>query len=327
MVGRVCLPFAQVGVVAALVGTALVSLSCGGGNGSPSGSTPPVASVPQPTPNPPTGGGGGIGAACALGKGDVNAECSKTSSRLHTAVLGAMDHLVQQSPHLFDKTSESGTGTGQYRVLDREAYLNGLLSSLAAAGYCAERDPDDASYERILVKNENGYSENFDVLLSSGHVRRGSSSYFETCTPASFPVDRGDLPPAGSGCGYPYPAPVAKMICKVHLYGSDVYTLDSTALVGDAAYCRQVGFPDRDLCPVRPETSKERGPCEAWRLGNAKDTGRPGPTWTVGGQFCTGPESGCQNHPTNQHALLVYKGGSYEVCANSGACCTVEVER
>ena len=125
------------------------------------------------------------------------------------------------------------------------------------------------------MKNENGFSENFDVLASSGHMRRGGS-YFETCTPANFPVDRGDLPPAGSGCGYPYPAPIAKMNCKLHLYGPDYYTLDSTAQVGDRAYCALVGFPDRDLCPVRPENSPERVPCETWRVGSAKDTGRAG---------------------------------------------------
>ncbi len=305
-------------------GVVSFTLSCGGG--SPSDSTPPVASTPQPTPTPSTGGGGSIGASCALGNGSLNAECSKTSSKLLGALLSAMDLLVQQKPQLFDKRDEFGAGTGQYRVLDKEAYLNGLVASLSAAGYCAERDPDDSNYERLLVKNENGFSENFDVLAGSGHMRRGGS-YFETCSPASFPVDRGDLPPAGSGCGYPYPAPIAKMNCKLHLYGSDVYTLDSTALVGDAAYCAQVGFPDRDLCPVRPEDSPERVPCETWRVGNAKDTGRPGPTWTVGGQYCTGPASGCQNHPTNQYALLVYKTGSYQVCANTGACCTVAVER
>jgi hypothetical protein len=311
------LPFSAVAALAAFV----IS-SCGGGGSSPSGSTPPTTTAPQPTPTPP------VAAACALGDGDLNAECSKTSSKLQGALLAAMDLLVQQKPQLFDKTDEAGAGTGQYRVLDKEGYLNGLVANLIAAGYCAERDPDDAAYERILVKNENGFSENFDVLASSGHMRRGSGSYFETCTPANFPVDRGGLPPPGSGCGYPYPPPVVKMNCKLHLYGSDVYTLDSTALVGDVAYCAQVGFTDgRGLCPVRPEDSPERVPCETWRVGNAKDTGRPGPTWTVGGQYCTGPASGCENHPTNQYGLLVYRSGSYQVCANSGTCCTVVVER
>ena len=313
-------------LVAALAAVVSLTLSCGGGGSPSSGSTPPVTVAPQPTPTPATGGGGGTSASCSLGPGDPNAECEKTSSKLLTALLTAMDLLVLQKPQIFDKNDEFGSGTSQYRVLDKPAYLNGLISNLVAAGYCAQLDPDDSDYERILVKNENGFSENFDVLASSGHMRRGGA-YFETCMPANFPVDRGNLPPAGSGCGYPYPAPIAKMNCKMHLYGPDFYTLDSTALVGDRAYCALVGFPDRDLCPVRSEGSPERVPCETWRVGHAKDTGRPGPTWTTNGQYCTGPASGCENHPTNQYALLVYRTGTYRVCANTGTCCEVEVER
>ncbi len=307
----------------------LASVSCGGGGSPSSGSTPPVTVTPTPTPTPVGGGGGGNpGASCHLGPGAINAECAKTSPKLLQAVLDAMDLLVEQKPTLFDKEDEAGSGTKQYRVLDKEAYLNGLVANLIAAGYCSERDPDDANYERILVKNENSFNENFDVLAGSGpHMRRGGS-YFETCTPANFPVDRGGLPAPGSGCGWPYPPPVVQMNCKLHLYGPDYYTLDSTALVGSPEYCASVGFPDRALCPVRPETSPERVPCENWLLGPAKDNGKPGPTWTHdGGQYCTGPESGCERHPTNQFALLAYKSGIYTVCANSGKCCEVEVER
>jgi hypothetical protein len=302
---------------------ALAAFACGGAAG-PSGSTPQPTPIPEPSPSVPTGGGG-TSASCSLGPGDINAECGKTDTKLRDAVLAAMDLLVEQSPAIFDKSRESGVNTGQYRVLDKEAYLRGLVANLVSAGYCADRDPDDGAYERILVKNENGFSENFDVLAGSAPYMQRGDSYFETCTPANFPVERGNLPAPGSGCGYPYPPPVVQMTCKIHMFALDVYTLDSTALVGDRQYCAAVGFPDRDPCPVRDEHSPERGACESWRLGNARDTGRPGPTWTTNGQFCTGPESGCANHPTNQHALLVYEAGSYQVCANSGACCTVNV--
>jgi hypothetical protein len=319
LVSLACLTLATVATLA--------SVSCGGGGSPSSGSTPPVTPSPSPSPTAPSGGGNPGAAACRLGEGSHQAECAKTSPKLQQGLFDAMDLLVTQKPEIFDKEDEAGSGTKQYRVLDKEAYLNGLVANLIAAGYCSERDPDDANYERILVKNENGFSENFDVLAGSGpHMRRGGS-YFETCTPANFPVSRGNLPPAGSGCGYPYPPPVAQMNCKLHLYGPEYYTLDSTALVGDLEYCASVGFPDRAPCPVRPEDSPERIPCEAWRLGNAQDTGRPGPTWTINGQYCTGPESGCANHSTNQFALLVYKSGTYRVCSNSGKCCEVVVER
>jgi len=61
--------------------------------------------------------------------------------------------------------------------------------------------------------------------------------------------------------------------------------------------------------------------------GLAEDTGRPGPTWTFNGKYCTGKESGCENHPQNQHALLVYTSGTFRVCAQTGSCCEVVVER
>jgi hypothetical protein len=305
---------------------ALVALACGGA-GSPSASTPPVTPTPAPTAAPPAGGGG-ASAVCTLGSGSPSAQCGKGSSRLLDAVFGAQDLLLHQKPQVFDKAEEAGAGTGQYRVLDREAYLNGLVSNLSASGFCAQRDPEDYTYERLQVKNENGFSESFDVLTASGFMRR-SGIYLETCTPSAFPVEQGDAPPAGSGCGAPYPPPISRMYCKIHLYGQEYYTLDSTAIVGpDYNYCISAGFYDgRSLCPVRPEGSPERQACEAWRVGTAQDTGRPGPTWTFNGKPCTGKESGCLNHPQNQHGLLVYVSGTFRVCARTGSCCEVVVER
>ncbi len=317
------MPLAAVAIAGAF---ALLSASCGGG-GSPSTSTPVTTVTPQPTPTPTPGGGVGS-TSCPLGNGSVNAACSKGSSRLLDAVFTAMDTLVETKPQIFDKTQEAGTGTGQYLVLDKEAYLNGLVANLSAAGYCAQRDPDDFNYERIQAKNENGFSETFDVITGTGYVRR-NGTYYETCTPSSFPVDRGDAPPAGSGCGKPYPAPISRMNCKVHLHAEDVYTLDSTAIVGpDVLYCAEIGYTDgRSLCPVRMENSPERGPCEEWRVGYAKDTGRTGPTWTFSGNYCTGKASGCENHPANQYELLVYVAGTFTVCAQTGSCCSVVVEK
>ncbi len=310
--------------VAALGLLSLVALSCGGG-GSPSTSTPPTT-APGPTPTPPTGGGGVGASSCPIGLGTVEASCERGSSRLQNAVLVALDKLVKESPQIFDKTQEAGVGTGQYLVLDKEAYLNGLVGNLTAAGFCAQRDPDDFNYERIQAKNENGFSETFDVMTGSGFART-NGIYTETCTPASFPVDRADLPPAGSGCGAPYPPEINRMSCKLHLLGTEAYTLDSTALVDGLEYCNSVGFTGRTNCPVRKEDSPERRPCEEWRVGYAEDTGRAGPTWTFNGKYCTGKESGCANHPENQYALLVYRPGTFKVCSKTGSCCEVTVDR
>jgi hypothetical protein len=59
-----------------------------------------------------------------------------------------------------------------------------LLATLRAGGMCADYDG-----ETVQVKSSNDFSEEFDLLLSSEHLRRGAGSYLETCNPAAFPVD------------------------------------------------------------------------------------------------------------------------------------------
>ena len=310
--------------VAAVAIVAVQALSCGG-DGSPSSSTPTTTLAPTPTPTP-----GGIPdpfnhASCTLGKGDVEAECRRASTELLADLETAMDLLLQQRPQIFDLNDEYSPGSRAFKVVDKEAYMNGLVANLRVAGLCSERDPDDALQQTIRAKNAAEFSEDFDVILSTGHMRRGTGTYRQTCTPSNFPVDRSsDAPPIGFGCGRPYPPPVTRFKCKVHLKG-EFYTLDSTPLVGpDPGYCNSVGFVDQAICPVRPEGAVDRGACENWRVGKAKDTGRYGPTWTkADGSYCTGPESGCENHPDSQYQLWTYQSGSYTVTAENGATCTV----
>lgn len=134
-------------------------------------------------------------------------------------------------------------------------------------------------------------------------------------------------PPGGNGdCGKPYPPAIYKVKAKIHLQGGSKWTLDSTALVTGIDYCRKIGFTDgRSRCPVRPEGHPEREACEAAAVGRAKDTGRPGPTWTRNGDHCNG--TNCENHPGNQHLLWAYKNGKYAACAKNGVCGTVQVNR
>ncbi len=306
---------------------AVVTLSCGGGG--PSSSTP-VTTIPRANPSPtsiPDIGDAFNNANCPLGKGSLAAECSRNKSAgLLTDMDKAMDQLIQQKPQIFDLKSEYAPGTHAYKVLDREAYMNGLVANLRQAGLCSERDADDALQQTIRVKDSADFSEDYDVLLSSGYMRRGSGAYRQTCIPAAFPVDRpADAPPIGSGCGRPYPPPISRFYCKVHLKNKQYYTLDSTPIVGpDVAYCASVGMPERALCPLRVPGTPDREACENWRVGIAKDTGKPGPTWTkADGSYCTGPDSGCEHHPGNAYQLLAYKGGSYTVVGQTGASCTV----
>ena len=308
----------------------VLALSCGGGN-TPATSTPPTT-TPSPSPTAGTGGGG-TGASCSLGKGDVNAVCSsgKGSARLQLYVETAIDQLVREKPQLFDLNAEERPNTDTFRVLDPESYLDNIAFNIRRQGACAERDPDDLRSQRILAKDANDFSESFSVLSEKGFIRRGNSAFVETCTPSSFPIDRvGDVPPAGSGCRRPYPPPVTRFNAKIHARSTQYYTIDSTPIVGpNPGYCLSLGYTDgRLLCPVRPEGWDDRSACENWRVGTARDTGRPGPTWTNGdGKLCTGPESNCTNHPDNQYSVLVYNSGVMNVCASNGACGSVLVER
>jgi hypothetical protein len=112
------------------------------------------------------------------------------------------------------------------------------------------------------------------------------------------------------------------MQVSVHLRGGERWILDSTPLVGpDLEYCRKIGFTDsRSYCPVRPEGNPQRGACELYAIGRAKDTGRAGPTWYRDGKFCAGRASGCENNGDNQYLLDVYLGGTYQACASNGVC-------
>ena len=165
---------------------ALAFGSCGGGP--PSTPTPPVTPAPLPTPTPPATGGGPTVASCPIGKGDPEAACARGASRLQGAVDAAIDGLIRERPALFDLSEEAVAGTGTFRVLDRDAFLDGVAAQLRAQGLCAERGID---YDRLVVKQTNDFSEEWNVLTASGFIRRGG--HWSTCQPASFPLDPEEL--------------------------------------------------------------------------------------------------------------------------------------
>jgi hypothetical protein len=145
-----------------------------------------------------------------------------------------------------------------------------------------------------------------------------------------------NVPPAGSACGKPYPPPITRLTVKVHLKGPDYWTVDATPLVGPAAeYCLSIGFTDgRSICPLRPEGAEDRAACEEWRAGTAKDTGRPGPTWTfidlgTGKEsFCSSAAGApCDHHPNGPFTVKAFQGGTYRVCTEAGACAETVVDR
>lgn len=151
---------------------------------SPAPSGAPTAS---PSPALPTVPGlPGVSAACPLGKGTVEASCDRGAALLLDTVDLAIGKAVAEKPALFDFTSV--VGEGGYKVLDYDGFLAAVITNLQGMGYCAGYD-----LKELQVKNSNDYSEQYDIVLSSGHIRRGTGSYRATCVPAAFPLDATDL--------------------------------------------------------------------------------------------------------------------------------------
>ena len=155
-----------------------------------------------------------------------------------------------------------------------------------------------------------------------------------TPTPVPTPTPDPNVPPEGSGCGKPYPPPISRYNVKIHLKDTDFWAVDATPMVGpNLEYCLSVGFDDgRTICPLRPEGTADREACELWRSGTAKDTGKPGPTWTFTGKdgttsYCTGPDGPCEHHENGPFTVKAYKGGLYQACSEAGACGQVDVDR
>jgi hypothetical protein len=147
--------------------------------------TPPPTTVPAATAGqpsaPPT-----AASSCKYGKGTVNTSCQRQGARFVTDVDAAITELTRQQPQLFNFNDEAGPGG--YRVLDPDKYVAGVISNLQAKDFCAGFDLNE-----LQVKNGNEFSEQYDILVSTGHARRGAGSYRSTCNPASFPLDPEDL--------------------------------------------------------------------------------------------------------------------------------------
>lgn len=166
-----------------------VGVSCSG-SGTPTTPPSPVPSIlptaaPSPSPSPsPLASPGAT--SCRYGKGTVGAFCDRQVAAFVSDVDAAISLLVQQRPDIFDLNQEAGEGG--YKVLKPEDYYAGVIANLEARDFCAGYD-----FVELQVKNSNSFSEQYDIMLGSGHVRRGAGAYRATCSPASFPLDPEDV--------------------------------------------------------------------------------------------------------------------------------------
>ncbi len=137
--------------------------------------TPAPKPKPTPTPEAPPSGG-----SCGLPpSNNPNAPCAMESTGFLGQVDKAITQVTQQQPALFD--FDSKVCENCYYVKNQSKFASAVIANLNAMGLCAHYDG-----EELAVKNSNSFNDQFDILLSSGHIRRGAGSYRATCRPSWF---------------------------------------------------------------------------------------------------------------------------------------------
>ena len=140
--------------------------------------TPTPTPSPSPTPTPsPSASGCRLSSMPECGKAEgpkgVYGCCKEERDwEFGEIVEKAIDRIQTERPQLFNGDT----------VKDQDAYVRGVAEILQRDfGVCSKQGgPED----EIAVKNSNGFSEQFDILLSNGKIRRGG--YTVTCRPARF---------------------------------------------------------------------------------------------------------------------------------------------
>ncbi len=137
--------------------------------------TPTTAPTPAPTPTPTTPTG-----SCSLpASNPASPRCTDETPQFLGAMETAITAVTTTRPDLFDFDDKKCDNC--YYVKNVSAYLNQVIKQLNNQGVCAEWDG-----EEMAVKNTNNFSEQWDILLASGHIRRGPGAYQGVCRPAIF---------------------------------------------------------------------------------------------------------------------------------------------
>ena len=135
----------------------------------------PTPSTPAPTPTPSTPTG-----SCSLpASNPANPVCTDEGPQFLSQMETALTNVTINHPEYFDFNDKKCDDC--YYVKNVDGYLAAVIRQLNVQGVCAEYDG-----EEMAVKNSNSFSEQWDILLASGHMRRGLGSYRGVCRPAVF---------------------------------------------------------------------------------------------------------------------------------------------
>jgi hypothetical protein len=163
----------------------LASVSCGGGPEA-SREAAPASPVSGPTVLFHAASDGvpvELPAFCAIGTGDPRAHCDQRgTAELWLEVDAAIDAAIAMRPALVNL--ERVVGPKGYYVLAPDEFYLGVAAALQAKGICAQYD-----FRVLQVKNSQARSEQYDLILPNGHIRRGPVGLTASCAPASFPLD------------------------------------------------------------------------------------------------------------------------------------------
>lgn len=137
----------------------------------PSETTGDVGGVPPcPGPDDPLDCSPGPGS----GRGDT---CVDDPSCFLSLVQASVNGVIADHPEWFDLSS------GQPFVLEVELYMNTVVEYVGQTE-CSIRDPNAG--DEIVVKHDNAFAENFDILTAEGFARYGNGIYTSKCIPAWF---------------------------------------------------------------------------------------------------------------------------------------------
>ncbi|MFH2007405.1 MAG: hypothetical protein ABI333_12540 [bacterium] len=117
---------------------------------------------------------------CSPGSGTgTGNQCWDGTSCYLSNVQNAITGTINAYPQWFDYNNPNGCPF----ILDVPAFMDEVVSRLTNMGRCAIRDPN-APNEEVTVKHDNDFSENFDIVASTGCARYGGGIYTSTCAPA-----------------------------------------------------------------------------------------------------------------------------------------------
>jgi len=166
----------------AVFALALLAANCGKSTPAEPTPSPSPVVVATPTPVPsPTPVNARVACGVGAGSGDgLEHSCPRSGENFLKQVDAAINRVVAKSPQLFDLNVQRGDGG--YLVKNVDQYYKQVVQELGNAGLCAVVDGGG----EIAVKTNNRFNDQYHIMISSGHVRRGDASYRATCSPAWF---------------------------------------------------------------------------------------------------------------------------------------------